>query len=204
GDGGQRLPELTRLAGEDQWRLAAEVRPRLVERGGVGPRELLARGSGPPAVRRPRAEHPRWLGCGERVLHQRYPLPGGACGGGWPDSRARRRISSICACADICWVNSVAWMPWNRPSSQPTSWACASRSSDSLGASPVNGSTTSQSSAFRSGDSTSSSSWIDRSWISRNARRPASSIGARRTSSTMLRTIGALRVSFLGRLTRSA
>ena len=34
-----------------------------------------------------------------------------------------------------CWVNSVAWMPWNRPSSQPTSWACAMRSSDSLGVS---------------------------------------------------------------------
>jgi RNA polymerase sigma factor (sigma-70 family) len=31
-----------------------------------------------------------------------------------------------------CWVKSVAWMPWNRPSSHPTSWACASRSSDSL------------------------------------------------------------------------
>jgi len=35
--------------------------------------------------------------------------------------RRRWRISSNCCCACICWVNSVAWMPWKRPSSQPTS-----------------------------------------------------------------------------------
>ena len=54
-------------------------------------------------------------------------------------SSARRwRISSNWRWACICWVNSVAWIPWNRPSSQPTSWACAIRSSDSLGVSLEN------------------------------------------------------------------
>ena len=46
---------------------------------------------------------------------------------------AAGRICSSCWRAAICWANSVAWMPWNRPSSQPTSWAWAMRSSDSLG-----------------------------------------------------------------------
>src|SRR5262249_61259458 len=82
--------ELAPLAGDHERGLAAEVPPRRVERGGVGPGEPLVGGSGAPAVRRPRrAEHPRWLGRGERILHQRYPLPGGACGGGWPVSSAR-------------------------------------------------------------------------------------------------------------------
>ena len=35
--------------------------------------------------------------------------------------------------AAICWANSAVWMPWNRPSSQPTSCACAMRSSASDG-----------------------------------------------------------------------
>ena len=50
-----------------------------------------------------------------------------------PGGRARRRRSSNCARAAICWANSAVWMPWNSPSSQPTSWACATRSSASEG-----------------------------------------------------------------------
>ena len=34
-------------------------------------------------------------------------------GGSWP------RMFSSCWRAAICWANSVAWMPWNSPSSQP-------------------------------------------------------------------------------------
>src|SRR5258708_3931576 len=64
-------------------------------------------------------------------------------------------------------------MPWNSPSSQPTSWACAMRSSDSLGVSLENDNLTSPSSLRRSGDRISSSSWIDRSWISLSQRRGA-------------------------------
>jgi hypothetical protein len=64
----------------------------------------------------------------------------GRCRGARPD-RARPgpwppgswRICSSCWRAAICWANSVAWMPWNSPSSQPTSWAWAIRSSASLG-----------------------------------------------------------------------
>src|SRR5439155_22845553 len=58
----QRLRELTSLAGEDERGLAPELRPRRVERGLVGPLDLLAGGTRAPAVRRPRgAEHPRWV-----------------------------------------------------------------------------------------------------------------------------------------------
>ena len=89
-------------------------------------------------------------------------------------------------------------MPWKRPSSQPTSCACARRSSDSVGSSLVSGRTTSLSSCWRSGDSTLSSSSSDRSWISCSRRRPASSSGARRTSSSIVRTIEAMRISLVG------
>ena len=46
---------------------------------------------------------------------------------------ACRRICSNWARAAICWANSAVWIPWNRPSSQPTSCAWAIRSSASLG-----------------------------------------------------------------------
>ena len=59
------------------------------------------------------------------------------------------------------------------------------------------------SSARRSGESMPSSSCTDRSWISRSRRRPASSSGARRTSSSMVRTMAAMRISFVGRVTCS-
>ncbi len=57
------------------------------------------------------------------------PGPARACRPGG----SARRICSSCARAAICCANSVVWMPWNRPSSQPTSCACATRSSASLG-----------------------------------------------------------------------
>ena len=124
--------------------------------------------------------------------------------GGCPARAARRwRISSNCCCACICWVNSVAWMPWNRPSSQPTSWACAIRSSASLGVSLVNGSVTSASSLRRSSERMPSSSCTERSWISFSDRRPASSSGASRASSRRARTIEAMRMSLVGRATCS-
>ncbi len=73
-------------------------------------------------------------------------------GPGEPGGR-RRRMSSSCWRAAICWANSVAWMPWNRPSSQPTSWALAMRSSAPLGAAvPANGWASRPSSSRRSGD----------------------------------------------------
>ena len=95
-------------------------------------------------------------------------------------------------------------MPWNSPSSQPTSWACAIRSSDSLGVSAEKGSTTLPSSSWSSGERMPWSSLRERSWISRSARRPASSSGARRTSSSIVRTIDAIRISFVGRRTCSS
>ena len=39
--------------------------------------------------------------------------------------------------AAICWAKSVVCMPWNSPSSQPTSWAWATLSSASLGGVPL-------------------------------------------------------------------
>ena len=63
----------------------------------------------------------------------------------------------------ICWAaNMAAWMPWNRPSSQPTSWACATRSSSPVGTSPsLKGNVTRASSSLRSSETPSASSRID-------------------------------------------
>src|SRR5258705_2866751 len=55
------------------------------------------------------------------------PGPSGAPGG-----RPRRGISSRPARACACCAHSAALMPGNNPSSQPTSWACARRISESL------------------------------------------------------------------------
>jgi plastocyanin len=80
---------------------------------------------------------------------------------GWPGrpGRARRRISSSWLRAVICWAKRVAWMPWKRPSSQPTSWAWATRSSASLGiSSPTKGWATRLNSWARSGERLSDSS----------------------------------------------
>ena len=80
-------------------------------------------------LRRPKRSTPRCpRGTGR-------PLRGGPSsdGGSWPPGRPRRRSSSNCALAAACCANIAAWIPWNRPSSQPTSWAWAIRISDSLG-----------------------------------------------------------------------
>ena len=78
------------------------------------------------------------------------------------------RICSSCTRAAICWATRAAWMPWNRPSSQPTSWACAIRSSRlARGPRPRRTAARCRSSSSRSsGARPSSSSTIDRSWIS--------------------------------------
>ena len=90
---------------------------------------------------------------------RRGAAPGAADG---PPGRALRRISSSWARAAICWANSAVWMPWKTPSSQPTSWAWAMRSSASDGVSPsVNGRVIRSSSSRSSGARPCSSSRID-------------------------------------------
>ena len=95
------------------------------------------------------------------VLAPNRPEPVPALGPTVPGrpGRARRRISSSWLRAFTCWANRVAWMPWKRPSSQPTSWAWATRSSASLGvSSPTKGRATRPSSSARSGERLSDSS----------------------------------------------
>ena len=103
-----------------------------------------------------------------------------------PGGSALRRISSSWARAAICWANSAVWMPWNSPSSQPTSWAWAIRSSASEGTLPSsNGRLSRSSSATSSGARPDSSSLIDRRWISRAGRdqpRPAGLCAPRRAA----------------------
>ena len=82
------------------------------------------------------APHPAYRYCPVPLVVRRLPGPSVTPGGSAP-----WRICSSCARAAICCANSAVWMPWNRPSSQPTSWACAIRSSASDGMeSSVNGS----------------------------------------------------------------
>ena len=59
--------------------------------------------------------------------------PPGTAGRARPRAGSWWRIPSSCIRAAICWATSAVWMPWNRPSSQPTSWAWAIRSSASVG-----------------------------------------------------------------------
>ena len=125
-----------------------------------------------------------------------WSAPGGT--GIMPGGSARR-ICSSCARAAICWANSVVWMPWNRPSSQPTSWACATRSSASLGSSSsVNGSDSRSSSLTSSGASPSSSSLIELSWISFSRARLFSSSGAALTSSSSCLIMLPIRMTLAG------
>ena len=80
-----------------------------------------------------------------------------------PGGSAPWRICSSWDRAAICWANSAVWMPWNRPSSQPTSCACAMRSSASVGTvSSVNGRVRRSSSSRSSGARPCSSSRIER------------------------------------------
>ena len=116
-----------------------------------------------------------------------------------PPGRALRRISSSWARAAICWANSAVWMPWKSPSSQPTSWAWAMRSSASDGVeSSVNGRVIRSSSSRSSGASPSLSSRIELSWISRRRPRLASSSGAARTSSSSCLIMVPIRMTLSG------
>ena len=112
--------------------------------------------------------HPRVAGLDVRGHQPIHRMPTGT--GRSPGRRrvARRHRAAVrpgrasapaAARAAICWANSAVWMPWNRPSSQPTSWACAIRSSASDGTpSSVNGSVRRSSSSRSSGARPSSSS----------------------------------------------
>jgi hypothetical protein len=95
-------------------------------------------------------------------------------------------------------------MPWKTPSSQPTSWAWAIRSSASDGVSPsLNGRVIRSSSSRRSGERPSSSSRIDAAWMSRSRLRLASSRGAARTSSSSCLIIVPIRMTLAGSSTMS-
>ncbi len=155
----------------------------------------MVRGTG----RCPRRDpaRPRRGGCG---------IPGAPCdgipwcevpGGSW-------RICCSCAWAAICCATSAVWMPWNRPSSHPTSWAWAIRSSASEGDSSEKGRVIRSSSSTSSGARPSSSSAIERWWISARRARPFSSSGALRTSSSSCLTIEPIRITLAGCSTRSA
>ena len=113
------------------------------------------------AAQRNRGRHLAAVSAGGRL---EYCPPPGRCSG-WadgPPGSALRRISSSWARAAICWANSAVWMPWKTPSSQPTSWAWAIRSSASVGVSPsVNGRVIRSSSSRSSGARPCSSSRID-------------------------------------------
>ena len=184
GGGGQRPPRRPR------GRRRGDAGERRGRRGGV-PGEGLPDGlrsevlagavpSPPPGWRCPACRGP-----------SRRGRPGSAC--------RPPRICSSCTRAAICWATRAAWMPWNRPSSQPTSWACAIRSSASLGGvSSPNGSESRSSSSRSSGARPSSSSAIDRWWISRSRLRLASSSGAARTSSSSCLIMLPIRMTLAG------
>src|SRR5215467_12358649 len=120
-----------------------------------------------------------------------------------PGGRARR-ICSSWARAAICCANKVVWMPWNNPSSHPTSWAWATRSSASLGASSsVKGRESLSSSSTSSGARPDSSSLTERSWICRSLTRLFSSSGEARTSSRSWRIMLPIRITLAGCSTMS-
>src|SRR5450755_2760453 len=120
-------------------------------------------------------------------------MPGAMPGG------SARRICSSWARAAICWANKVVWIPWNRPSSQPTSCAWATRSSASLGrSSSANGKESRSSSETSSGASPSSSSLIELWWISLSLALLFSSSGAARTSSSSWRIMLPIRMTLAG------
>ena len=142
------------------------------------------------------ARSARW-GCG-------IPGPPGDGIPWWPVPGGSWRICCSCAWAAICCATSAVWMPWNRPSSHPTSWAWAMRSSASEGESSWKGRVIRSSSSTSSGARPSSSSAIERWWISARRARPFSSSGALRTSSSSCLTIEPIRITLAGCSTRSA
>src|SRR6478735_3770690 len=121
-----------------------------------------------------------------------------------PGPGGRARICWSCCCAAICCATSAVWMPWKSPSSQPTSWAWAIRSSASLGSPSRKGRAIRSSSATSSGARPSLSSSMERWCTSARRRRPASSRGALRTSSSSCLIIDPMRMTLAGSSTRSA
>src|SRR4051794_12521548 len=89
-------------------------------------------------------------------------------------------------------------MPWNRPSSQPTSWAWAIRSSDSVGGASSNGWISRSSSSSSSGASPSLSSLIEVCSTVASRLRPGSSRGAAFTSSSSCCTMRPIRMTLAG------
>ena len=81
----------------------------------------------------------------------RAPGAAPAAAGPRPGGSPRRRSSSSCARACICWAQIAAWIPWKSPSSQPTSCAWASRISDSVGTPSIGGASASSSSDSSAG-----------------------------------------------------
>ncbi len=163
--------------------------------GGPAPSEVLA-GAVVGAVGRLRLAH-----------HPRLRPAAGTTGpsSARPAAGSARRISSSCARAAICCAMSAVWMPWNSPSSQPTSWAWAMRSSASDGVCPSpNGRAIRRSSSTSSGARPCSSSCSERSWIAASRLRPASSSGALRTSSSSCLIMLPIRITFAGCSTSSA
>src|SRR5690606_41049054 len=71
-------------------------------------------------------------------MGQRYRSPPGSRRVSPLPLPPERPLRSFCSCvrAAICWAATAAWMPWKSPSSQPTSCACAMRSSASVGVDP--------------------------------------------------------------------
>src|SRR5260370_20026534 len=109
------------------------------------------------------------------------------------------RVCSSWARAAICGANSVVGMPWNRPCSQPTSWAWATRSSASLGSScSSKGSDSRSSSSTSSGASPSSSSLMELWWISFSRALLFSSRGAALTSSSSCLIMLPIRMTLAG------
>jgi prephenate dehydratase len=135
---------------------------------------------------------------------QRYgPVPRSGCAScgsaGMAPGGSALRICSSCARAAICCANSVVWMPWNSPSSQPTSCAWATRSSASLGVtSSAKGSERRSSSSTSSGARPSSSSLMEFWWISLSRARLFSSSGADFTSSRSCRIMLPIRITLAG------
>ena len=201
----ERLGERARLAREHERRDARRARRVTASSAVGGPVRLLRGGVVAPGVGRPglrRGAAAAVIGSGLEVRAGRT-LAGLAAGSIW--SAWRRRISSNCCWAIACWVNSVAWMPWKRPSSQPTSWACAIRSSDSLGVSAPKGSTTSVElvpAARARGCRRARAATSRRSRAAPCGRRRRAARGAPRRASS--RTIDAMRMSLVGRRTCSS
>ena len=151
------------------------------------PQQVSVTTSARGTARCPEARPPRCPG---------LPTPGGS---------APWRICSSWARAAICWANSAVWMPWNSPSSQPTSCACAMRSSASDGIDVVGerqGEPLEFVAQFRR-QALFEFADADVAWISRSRLRLASSSGAARTSSSSCLIIVPIRITLAGCSTRS-